>query len=47
MPARPPKDPATIGSFAEWYADFEVEVDLSAKINDLNSGPLAVANPWA
>ena len=32
---------------AVWYADFEVEVDISVKINDQNSGPLAVANPWA
>jgi hypothetical protein len=32
---------------AVWYADFEVEVDISVKINDQNSGPLSVANPWA
>jgi len=31
---------------SEWYNNFEVEVDLSAKIMDLNSGPLTVANPW-
>ena len=30
----------------EWYNNFEVEVDLTAKINDLNSGPLTVAKPW-
>jgi len=32
---------------AEWYDNFEVEVDLSRKINDLNNGPLTVAKPWA
>ena len=30
----------------EWYNNFEVEVDLSAKINELNRGPTTVANPW-
>ena len=31
---------------AEWYANFEVEVDISTKLADLNAGPMAVANPW-
>jgi len=31
---------------AEWYAHFEVEVDISTKIAALSAGPMAVANPW-
>jgi len=32
---------------AEWYANFEVEVDISVKIAALNAGPMSVASPWA
>ena len=30
----------------EWYNNFEVEVDISRKIEDLNRNPITVANPW-
>lgn len=32
---------------AVWYAEFEVEVDISTKLTFLSAEPMSVAKPWA